>query len=72
MQIRELPRGGQLHIHGNVVNVPADANSTVNVSPRSIHVSQTIPVKLKEDLATSITVNSRMSDQGKFYMLLII
>ena len=26
----ELPRGGQLSIHGNVVNVPADVNSVVN------------------------------------------
>ena len=26
MQIRELPRGGQLLIHGNVVNVPSDVN----------------------------------------------
>ena len=23
----ELPRGGQLSIHGNIVNVPADVNS---------------------------------------------
>ena len=30
MQIRELSRGGQLSIHGNVVNVPADVNSTVS------------------------------------------
>jgi len=37
MQVRELPRGGQLSIHGNVVNVPADANSTVNVLPRPIN-----------------------------------
>ena len=27
MQVRELPSGGS--IHGNVVNVPADVNSTV-------------------------------------------
>ena len=27
MEIHELPRGGQLSIHGNVVNVPADVNS---------------------------------------------
>ena len=27
MQIRELPRCGQLSIHGNVVNVPEDVNS---------------------------------------------
>ena len=26
MQVRELPSGGQLNIHGNVVNVPADVN----------------------------------------------
>ena len=26
MQLRELPSGGQLSIHGNVVNVPADVN----------------------------------------------
>ena len=47
MQIRELPRGGQLSVHGNVVNLPADANSTVGTLPRSINESQTIPIKLK-------------------------
>ena len=36
MQIRELPRGGQLSIHGNVVNVPADVSSTVSTLPRPI------------------------------------
>ena len=50
MQIRELPRGGQLSIHGNVVNVPADVNSTVNLLPRSVSESETIPVKLKRRL----------------------
>ena len=39
MQVRELPRGGQLSIHGNVVNVPADVNSTVSVLPRPINES---------------------------------
>ena len=36
MQIRELPRGGQLTIHGNIVNVPtpSDVNSTVHTLPR--------------------------------------
>ena len=47
MQIHELPRGGQLSIHGNVVNVPADVNSIVNTLPRPINESQTIPIKLK-------------------------
>ena len=50
MQVRELPSGGQLSIHGNVVNVPADVNSTVPVLPRPINESQTIPIKLKRRL----------------------
>ena len=50
MQIHELPRGGQFKIHGNVVNVPANVNSTVNVLPRSMNELQTIPVKLKRRL----------------------
>ena len=51
MQIRELPRGGQISIHGNVVNGPADVNSTVSTLPRSIDESQTIPIKLKRRLS---------------------
>ena len=50
MQVRELPSGGQLSIHGNVVNVPADVNSTVSGLPRPINESQTIPIKLKRRL----------------------
>ena len=50
MQIHELPRGGQFKIHGNVVNVPANVNSTVNVLPRTMNELQTIPVKLKRRL----------------------
>ena len=50
MQVRELPSGGQLSIHGNVVNVPADVNSTVSVLPRPVNESQTIPIKLKRRL----------------------
>ena len=51
MQIRELPRGGQLSIHGNVVNVPSDVNSTVHTLPRLISESQTIPIKFKRRLS---------------------
>ncbi len=50
MQVRELPSGGQLSIHGNVVNVPADVNTIVSVLPRPINESQTIPIKLKRRL----------------------
>ena len=51
MQICELLRGGQLSIHGNVVNVPSDVNSTVHTLPRLINESQTIPIKLKRRLS---------------------
>ena len=53
MQIRELPRGGQLTIHGNdiIVNVPSDVNSTVHTLPRPISGTQTIPIKLKRRLS---------------------
>ena len=51
MQIRELPRGGQLSIHGNIVNVPSDVNSTVHNLPRSLSESHTIPIKLKRRLS---------------------
>ena len=50
MQIRELRRRGQLPIHGNVVNEPADANSVVNTLPRPTNESQTILIKLKSKL----------------------
>lgn len=51
MQIRELPRGGQLSIHGNIVNVPSDVNLTVHCLSRSLSESQTIPIKLKRRLS---------------------
>ena len=47
MQLRELPRGGQASIHGNVVNVPADNISTVRMLPKRTCETHTIPVKLK-------------------------
>lgn len=52
MKIRELPRGGQLGIKGNVVNVPADVNKTVRLIPRNMNESETIPVKFKRRSAT--------------------
>ena len=51
MQMKELPRGGQLGIKGNVVNVPADVSNTVNVLPRNLDATETIPVKLKRSLS---------------------
>ena len=51
MQLRELPRGGQLNLKGNVVNVPADVNTTVKQLPRMLDNTETIPVKLKRKLS---------------------
>lgn len=55
-------RGGQLSIHGNIVNVPSDVNSTVHCLPRSLSESQTIPIKLKGVLVINIIINFRMLD----------
>jgi hypothetical protein len=51
MQIRQLPRGGQLSIKGNVVNVPIDIQPTINSLPRTFDKSGTISVKLKKKLS---------------------
>jgi len=47
----ELPRGRQLPIHGNVVNVPSDVNSIYRLLPKPINESQTIPITLKSKLS---------------------
>ncbi len=51
MQIRELPRGGQVSVKGNIVNVPTDANKVATSLPRRVNDSDTIPVKLKKRLS---------------------
>ena len=51
MQLRELSRGGQLTIHGGVVNVRTNVNSTINALPRTLNESLTIPIKLKRRLS---------------------
>jgi hypothetical protein len=51
MQLRELPRGGQMSIKGNVVNVPVDIAPTITSLPRHLGAAETIPVKLKRKLS---------------------
>lgn len=51
MQLQELPRGGQLNLKGNIVNVPADVNTTVKLLTRMLDNTETIPVKLKRKLS---------------------
>ena len=54
MQIRELPRGGQLSIHGNVVNVPADVTTTVNCLPKLLSEWGTINYCSKTEKAAEL------------------
>ena len=61
-KIMQAPRGKQLKINGNVVNVPADVNSTVNMLPRLPHENGTIKVQLKRRLqykSTALSLNVR-------------
>jgi hypothetical protein len=49
-KIFQAPRGRQLKITGNVVNVPADVNTTVSMLPRLVDDTGTIKVQLKRRL----------------------
>ncbi len=49
-KIFQAPRGRQLKITGNAVNVPADVNTTVNMLPRLADDTGTIKVQLKRRL----------------------
>ena len=51
MQIRELPRGRQYCVKGNVINVPVEIQPTVNALPRQMDENFIIPVKLKKKLS---------------------
>ena len=50
MQIRELPRGGQYSLKGNVINVPVDIQPTVSCLPRPMDENFTVAIKLKKKL----------------------
>ena len=59
----QAPRGGKLKITGNVVNVPADVNSTVNMLPRLADDTCTIKVQLKRRLqykSSALSLNIRL------------
>ena len=61
-KIFQAPRGGQLKITGNVVNVPADVSNTVNMLPRLSHETGTIKVQLKRRLqykSSALSLNIR-------------
>ena len=61
-KLLQAPRGNQLKIKGNVVNVPADVNSTVNMLPRLPQESGTIKIQLKRRLeykSSALSLNVR-------------
>ena len=48
MQIRELPRGGQYSLKGNVINVPVDIQPTISCLPRPMDENFTVAIQLKK------------------------
>jgi hypothetical protein len=50
MQLRGMPRGGQINLKGNVVNVPSDVNNTVRQWSSMLDDSEIIAVKIKRKL----------------------
>ena len=51
MQIRELSRGGQYSLKGNVINVPVDIQPTINSLPRPMDENFTVAIQLKKKLS---------------------
>ena len=51
MPIRELPRGGQYSLKGNVINVPVDIQPTINSLPRPMGENFTVAIQLKKKLS---------------------
>ena len=61
-KLMQAPRGNQLKIKGNIVNVPADVNNTVNVLPWLPQESGTVKVQLKRRLqykSSALSLNVR-------------
>jgi hypothetical protein len=61
-KLMQAPRGRQLKINGNIVNVPADVVNTVNMLPRFPNETSTIKVNLKRRLqykSSALSLNVR-------------
>ena len=61
-KLMQAPRGRQLKIHGNIVNVPADVAHTVTILPRLHRQTATIKVNLKRKLqykSSALSLNVR-------------
>ena len=51
MQIRELPRGGQYFLRGNVINMPVDVQTTINCLLRPMDENFTVAIQLKKKIS---------------------
>jgi hypothetical protein len=61
-KLMQAPRGRQLNINRNIVNVPADVVNTVNMLPRFPNETSTIKVNLKRRLqykSSALSLNFR-------------
>ena len=61
-KLLQAPRGNQFKIKGNVVNIPADVNNTVNILPQLPQESGTIKIHLKRQLeyeSSALSLNVR-------------
>ena len=61
-KLMQAPRGRQLKIHGNVVNVPANVVDTVNSLPRTLNDTSTIKINLYRKLqykSSALSLNVR-------------
>ena len=61
-KLMQAPRGRQLKLHGNIVNVPADVIHTVSMLPRLQSQTGTIKVNLKRKLqykSSALSLNVR-------------
>ena len=62
LKLMQAPRGKQLKINGNIVNVPADITNTVSMLPRLPDETGTIKVNLKRKLqykSSALSLNVR-------------
>lgn len=61
-KLMQAPRGKQLKVHGNIVNIPVDVTNTVNMLPRLPSETGTIKVNSKRKLqyqSSAMSLNGR-------------
>ena len=68
-KLMQAPRGRQLKIHGNIVNVPADVTHTVSILPRLQNQTATIKVNLKQMLKYKSSALSPLQNKSGIFWL---